>query len=60
MCYELAKYRYIWPGSDEFVICEGHVGKLRGLAEAMSLHLQIIQLSEKDLELGFPCNQKDG
>jgi hypothetical protein len=55
MCDNLAKYRYTWPGQDEALICEEHVGKLRGVASALGLYLQIISLSE---ETGSLCHQK--
>jgi hypothetical protein len=58
MCNNPAKYRFTWPGNDESVICEDHVNTLINIAAAMSLHLQIILLSEKDLTLGLTCNQK--
>jgi hypothetical protein len=58
MCDNPAKYRFTWPGNDEKVICDDCVGKLKGISEAMSFNLQIITLSEKDLELGLICNQK--
>ncbi len=59
MCDNLAKYRFTWPGNDESVICEAHVGKLSSVANAMGLHLQIIPLSEKDLEINLVCAQKE-
>jgi hypothetical protein len=41
-CDEPGAYRYTWPGKDEALICEGHVGKLRAIADAIGLHIQII------------------
>ncbi len=58
MCDNQARYRFTWPGKDEAVICEDHVGRLRGLASAIGLHLQVIPLSEEDLKTGLTCNQK--
>ena len=58
MCKNLARYRYTWPGSDESLICDEHVGRLRGLANAMGLHLQVIPLSEEDIAMGLTCNQE--
>jgi hypothetical protein len=43
-CTEAAAYRYTWPGRDEAGVCEAHVGKLRGVANAMGLPLQVIPL----------------
>jgi len=60
MCDNPAKYRFTWPGNDESVICKAHVDKLKAVADAMGLHLQIIPLSEEDLMVGLTCNQKDG
>ena len=59
MCNNLARYRFTWPGKDEAVICKEHVGKLKAVANALGLHLQIIHLSEQDLEVGLTCNQKE-
>lgn len=41
-CGEEAAYRYTWPGRDESFICEEHADKLRAVASAMGLHLQLI------------------
>ncbi len=41
-CPRPAAYRYTWPGHDEAGVCEEHSGKLRDVAEAMGLHLQLI------------------
>ena len=60
MCDNPARYRFTWPGQDESVICEDHVDKLLSIAAGIGLYLQIIPLSEKDLEMGLICNQKDG
>lgn len=60
MCDKPANYRFTWPGKDESFICEDHVEKLKGIAVAIGLHLQIIPLTESELEKGLTCNQKDG
>jgi len=60
MCDNPARYRFTWPGKDEAVICDEHVDKLRSVASAIGLPLQIIPLSEQDLKLGLICCQKDG
>jgi len=60
MCDNPARYRYTWPGRDESFICEEHVGKLKAIANAIGLYLQIIPLSEVELTQGLICNQKDG
>jgi len=58
MCENQAKYRYTWPGEDEALICGEHVKKLKAVANAIGLYVQIVPLSEKDLEMGFTCMQK--
>ncbi len=60
MCDKPAKYRFAWPGNDESFICDDHVDKLRGVAKVMGFHLQVIPLSESELEKGLNCNQKGG
>ena len=47
-CLNQAAYRYTWPGRDESFICDEHVGKLRAVTSAMSLHLQVIPLTGPD------------
>lgn len=56
-CPEVAAYRFTWPGQDESFICEGHVGKLRSVAAAMGMHLQVIEL-EPDSLVKLACSQK--
>lgn len=46
-CEQPGLYRYTWPGKDESVICELHVGRLRAVAEAMGFHLQIIPILDE-------------
>jgi hypothetical protein len=45
-CSERAGYRFTWPGGDEAGICKEHIGKLRMIANAMGLYLQIIPIEE--------------
>lgn len=49
-CDAPASYRFTWPGNDEAFICEGHVAKLRGIANAMGMYLQVaaLDLAEKE------------
>lgn len=56
-CLEVAGYRYTWPGQDESFICEVHVVQLRGVADAMGLHLQTIEVEADEL---VRCNQQVG
>lgn len=43
-CPHIADYRFTWPGSDESFICTNHVEKLIRTAEALGMHLQVINL----------------
>lgn len=56
-CKEPARFRFTWPGRDETLICETHLPKLRAVAQALGLHLQIIPLFGADL-CGLQCSQK--
>lgn len=42
ICGKDAAYRYTWPGRDESFICGEHSRKLREVADAMGLPLQLI------------------
>ncbi len=55
ICVNPAGYRFTWPGNDESFICEDHVGRLREIAHAMSLSLQVIKLDDDQTET---CRQK--
>ena len=59
MCIKNAKYRYTWPGNDEALACDGHASALSIIANTMGFHLQIIQLSELDQQLGQKCSSLD-
>lgn len=43
-CTNPGAYRFTWPGQDEAHICREHMPKLRSIAAAMGLPLQIIPL----------------
>lgn len=43
-CPTLARYRYTWPGRDEAFICSEHVDQLRNVANALDLHLQVVDV----------------
>ena len=49
-CDEVATFRFTWPGRDEAGICALHGPKLRGIAEAIGLHVQMIPLTVGDHE----------
>ena len=48
-CPNDGAYRFTWPGQKEAHICEEHVAKLRGVANAMGLPLQIIPLTPAEV-----------
>lgn len=55
-----ATFRFTWPGRDEAGICHAHAPKLRGVAEALGLHLQLIPLSQQaDDSVEDPGNDDD-
>ena len=54
-CEGIAAYRYTWPGKEEAVACADHAKQLRNIAEVMGSFLQIVPLSENDVELGLQC-----
>jgi hypothetical protein len=54
ICGKDAAYRYTWPGRDESFICEEHSAKLRAVADAMGLHLQLVTVEPE----GEPCRQR--
>ena len=41
-------FRFTWPGRNEAFICSIHALKAKQIAEAMGLHLQMIQLEVSD------------
>lgn len=43
-CGEQADFLFTWPGRDQDGICEFHSAKLRTVAHAMGLHLQLIPI----------------
>ena len=49
ICGKDAAYRYTWPGRDEAFICEDHSGKLRAVANAMGLPLQMIPVKPEQM-----------
>lgn len=58
-CDNEAKYRFTWPGRDEAGICVEHAPKLRGLANAMGMHLQLIQIEEVLAEVRHILDRED-
>jgi hypothetical protein len=45
ICGAPAEFRYTWPGHDEKFACRLHALKLRGVAQAMGYHLQLIEVT---------------
>lgn len=48
-CDNEAAYRFTWPGQDESVICAEHAPKLRGVANALGMHLQLVPLEPEEV-----------
>jgi hypothetical protein len=62
-CGELANLRYTWPGRDESVICVDCAEKLKAVANAIGMHLQLIPITSRDVldPLNWPtCPQVKG
>lgn len=47
-CPNYAAYRFTWPGQDESFICDAHASKLRRVAQAMGMYIQLIPLAASD------------
>jgi len=47
-CTSPALFRYTWPGKDELHSCLEHSIQIQKVAEAMSLHLQMIQVDQRN------------
>ncbi|MCK5605669.1 hypothetical protein KAR91_27490 [Candidatus Pacearchaeota archaeon] len=45
-CEEPAKFRYTWAGQDESFCCFKHGQQIRGVAQAIGYHVQLIELPE--------------
>jgi len=58
-CQNKAAYRYTWAGRDEAICCEKHAIGIKRIGEAMGYYIQLIPLSEKDLEVGLECTSFD-
>jgi hypothetical protein len=46
-CEKDAAFRYTWPGRDESFICTDHAPKLKAVASAMGLPLQLIPIDDE-------------
>mgnify|MGYP001618259975 CR=1 FL=1 len=54
-CGKKAVKRFTWPGRDESFICQDHWPKLLGVAAAMGMYLQTIELPNESTET---CKQR--
>ena len=57
-CSEPAAYRFTWPGHDESFVCEAHSRQLKGIAEAMGMHLQVVGVPITGTAEDEKCRQK--
>ena len=58
-CKNPALFRYTWPGQDESFVCIEHAQALLNIANAMGLHLQLIQYQPGASTQEWPnCKQK--
>lgn len=56
-CQNLADFMFSWPGQGPSFICNEHVPKLRAVANAMGLKIEIIQISKPGKDMGIKCSQ---
>lgn len=47
-CNNLANFRYTWPGQNESFVCAEHAARLKDVAAAMGMPLQLIVLTGAD------------
>ncbi len=60
-CGNYASDRYTWPGKDEAAICAPCGSKLRSVASAIGLHIQLIPLTTAEhADLGHPLAEPKG
>ena len=56
-CDAPAMFRYTWPGRDESYICLEHAVKLKGVADAIGMNLQLIPLDGIQ-QMEHTCHQQ--
>ena len=56
-CTNPADFMFSWPGKAPSFICNEHVPKLRAVANAMGMKVNIIPLSKADKDMGIKCGQ---
>lgn len=49
-CRNYAALKYTWPGRDESAICAEHAPKLRGIANAIGLYVQLLPVTPEEHE----------
>lgn len=54
-CGKIATYRYTWPGHDERVACDDHTAMVKGVADVMGFHLQLVPIPPVD---GVVCTME--
>lgn len=55
-CQNPVAYRYTWPGKDEAYTCATHAHKLKSVANAIGLYVQLLPINENDENK--QCEQK--
>ena len=58
-CKLPALVRYTWPGKDEALACLIHADQINKVANAIGLHLQMIELSEQDRLACLECQSEE-
>ncbi len=59
-CTLPALFKYTWPGNDEAAACFEHSFQIKKVAEAIGLHLQMIQVDQRrELELNNEVKECD-
>ncbi len=57
-CKNPPVFRFTWPGRDESYICAIHAVKLKKVASALGLNLQLIKLTPDEM-MRHECCQKE-
>lgn len=57
-CPNPAVFRFVWASGDEGLICQAHSLKLRGVARACGLHVQLLPLDDDQPGEAPRCGQQ--
>ena len=57
-CENPGAFCYTWPGQNQAVACAEHDLQLRGVANAIGMHLQMIPIAMGNTALLPMCSQK--